>query len=186
MRDNTIGVYLISGFAVPAQKLGDHGYFGLSIDIGRRFEEHERALKKGKHANKHLQNCFNLYGGSNHFIWSVVEECPEDVLSQREIHYITEGNTFLNPKGFNMTPGGEKGVSQAACKPFAFKDIKTGELLCDRNLAQFCRTNPKYDYQQMCRLRRGDIQMYKDLVALETPEIQFDKPDDASPPLNAL
>ena len=185
MSDNIIGVYMISGCAVPAKNRGDHGYFGLSIDIDRRFEEHERALKKGKHPNNHLQHCFNLYGGTNHFIWNIVEECPEDALCEREIHYITDGETFQNPKGFNKTPGGEKGVSQAACKPFAFKDIKTGKLLYDRNLAQFCRKNPQYDYQQMCRLRRGEIQIYKDLVALDTPEIQFDKPDDLSPSSNA-
>jgi hypothetical protein len=129
MSDNTTGVYMISGCAVPAQNLGDHGYFGLSIDIGRRFDDHERALKKGSHANKYLQNCFTLYGGSNYFIWAVVEECPAEVLSEREIHHITEGNTYQNPKGFNLTPGGEAGVSQAACKPFVFKDIKSDILL---------------------------------------------------------
>jgi hypothetical protein len=185
MSDNTTGVYMISGCAVPAQNLGDHGYFGLSIDIDRRFDDHERSLKKGTHGNKYLQNCFNLYGGSNYFIWSIVEECPAESLSDREIHYITEGNTYQNPKGFNMTPGGEKGINQAACKSFAFKDTKTNTLLCGTNLAQFCREQPQYDYQQMSKLRRGDIQMYKHLVALETPEIQFDKPNDVSPSSNA-
>ena len=172
---------MISGCAVPAKNLGDQGYFGLSIDIERRFDDHERALKKGSHANRYLQNCFDLYGGSNYFIWSVVEECPAEALSEREIHYIAEGNTYENPKGFNLTPGGETGVSQAACKPFAFRDIQTGTLFCGTNLAQFCREQPHYEYQQMCRLRRGEIEVYKDLVALDTPEIQFDKPDDASP-----
>jgi hypothetical protein len=185
MSDHTTGVYLISGCAVPAQNLGDHGYFGLSIDIDRRFDDHERALKKGTHGNRYLQNCFNLYGGSNYFIWRIVEECPAEALSDLEIHYITEGNTYQNPKGFNLTPGGEAGVSQAACKPFAFKDTKTGTLLCGTNLAQFCREQPLYDYQQMCKLRRGEIRMYMNLIALETPEIQFDKPNDGSPPSTA-
>ena len=173
MSNTTTGVYMISGCAVPAQNLGDHGYFGLSIDVERRFDDHERALKKGTHVNRYLQNCFSLYGGSNYFVWSIVEECPKEKLDEREIFYIADGNTFTNPKGFNLTPGGEKGISEAACKPFAFRDTKTGTLQCGTNLAQFCRDQPRYDYQQMCRLRRGEVEFYEDLIALPLPEIEF-------------
>ncbi len=168
----TTGVYLISGCAVPPEKLGDHGYFGLSIDIDRRFEQHEYALKRGNHGNAYLQNCFNLYGGSNYFIWQVAETCEEEQLKEREVFHIEQGNTFKNPKGFNLTPGGEGDAKYAAAKHFAFKDIENGTLFCGTNLAEFCREQTKYDYQHMSRLRRGEIDTYMNLIALETPEIE--------------
>lgn len=167
----TTGIYMISSCAVPAEKLGDHGYYGLSIDIDRRFDQHESALRKNTHHNPYLQNCFNRYGGSNYFIWSVVEECDAEALSQREIHYIAAGDTYLNPKGFNLTPGGSDGVREAAAKAFAFIEKETGHLFAGTNLAQFCRDQKKYDYQQMCRLRRGEIVEYMGLIAVETPDL---------------
>ncbi|WP_146180075.1 hypothetical protein [Opitutus sp. ER46] len=167
----TVGIYMISGCAVPAQQLGDHGYFGLSIDVDRRFDQHERDLKKNQHCNQYLQNCFNLYGGSNYFVWSVVEECEKEELSDKEIQHIKDGNTYENPRGFNMTPGGYEGVSVAAAKPFAFRDAKTGTLFIGTNLSQFCRDQPQYDYVQLSRLRRGEIQIYMDLIALDVPEL---------------
>lgn len=162
---------MISGCAVPAQQLGDHGYFGLSIHVETRFDQHETALKRGKHHNAYLQNCFNLYGGSDYFIWDVVEECEPEQLAECEVRHIKEGKTYENPKGFNLTPGGEGDARFAAAKGFAFTDRETGTYFFGTNLAQFCREQPKYDYQQMCRLRRGEIDVYEDLVALDVPEI---------------
>ncbi len=86
---------MISGCAVPPQNLGDHGYFGLSIDIDRRFDEHERALKKGTHVNSYLQNCFKLYGGDSYFVWSVVEECSSDTLTDVEINVVCHTLFFV-------------------------------------------------------------------------------------------
>lgn len=167
----TTGIYLISGCAVPANHLGDHGYFGLSIDIDRRFDQHESALRRGNHPNNYLQNCFNLYGGSDYFIWDIAETCEEEELPEKEVAHIEKGNTFKNPKGFNHTPGGEGDAKFAAAKRFAFKDIENDTLFYGTNLAQFCREQPKYDYQQLSRLRRGEIQIYENLIALEIPEI---------------
>lgn len=168
---SSTGVYLISGFAVPPKNHGDYGYFGLSIDIDRRFEQHETALKRGKHGNNYLQNRFNLYGGSNHFIWEIAETCEQDELKEKEIFHIEKGNTFKNPKGFNLTPGGEGDAKYAAAKTFAFKDVENGTLFCGTNLAEFCREHPHFNYQQLSRLRRGEIDIYENLIALETPEI---------------
>ena len=106
---------------------------------------------------------------------------PKSWRTRLEIAHIKAGNTYENAKGFNLTPGGETGVNQAACKPFAFKDKKTGALLCGINLAQFCREQKRYDYQQLSRLRRGEIAEYEDLIALRTPEITFEAPKTDEP-----
>jgi hypothetical protein len=174
MSNDTSGIYAISGCAVPAEQLGDHGYYGLSIHVDVRFDQHEAALKRGKHGNTYLQNCFNLYGGSNYFLWHLVEKCDPEQLAEREVDYIKDGNTFENPKGFNLTPGGEGDAKFAAAKPFAFKDRKNETCFYGTNLVQFCKEQTKYDYQQMCRLRRGDIAVYMNLVALAIPEIGAD------------
>jgi len=142
---STTGIYAISGCAVPPKRLGDHGYFGRSIDIDRRFDQHESALKRNKHHNQYLQNCFNLYGGPNYFLWYVVEECDAATLSEREIHHIEEGDTYNNPKAFNLTPGGDDGVRLAAAKNFVSKDLQNGSYFYGSNLAQFCRDHPIYD-----------------------------------------
>ncbi len=161
---------MISGCAVPPNQLGDHGYFGLSIHVETRLEQHESALRRGKHHNAYLQNCYNKYGGANYFVWDIVEQCAPDQLAQREISHIDKGNTYKNPKGFNLTPGGEGDARFAAAKTFAFKDRETGTYFFGTNLAQFCREQPKYDYQQLCRLRRREIDVYMDLVALDCPQ----------------
>ena len=164
---STSGIYALSGNGDPAQFLGDHGYLGLSIDLDRRHDEHFRSLKNGKHHNPYLQNYYNKYGSADYIIWFIVEECPQEILDTREIELIESHNTYENPKGFNLTPGGERGVSLAAAKPFFFEHIHDKTHFIGTNLAQFCRDNPEYDYDSMSRLRRGEISVYKDMIAID-------------------
>jgi len=63
-------------------------YLGSSVDIGRRRSSHFRELKKGVHANEHLQRSFIKYG-ENSFVFSVVETCHPDLVKCLE-------NLFLN------------------------------------------------------------------------------------------
>jgi len=53
-----IGVYKISNTLCPEGKY----YIGYSCNIRRRWNNHKRDLKNGKHINIYLQNVYNKYG----------------------------------------------------------------------------------------------------------------------------
>lgn len=84
-------------------------YIGLSKDITKRLKTHLTQLISNTHYNKHLQQSFNKYGKSN-FVFQVVEECAEELLSNKEQQYILFFESFNPLKGFNKTLGGEREI----------------------------------------------------------------------------
>lgn len=83
-----------------------------SIYIGKttrslqsRLKEHLSMLNKGSHHNYKVQECFIKYGEP---IISIIEEVPYtsiSTLSDREVYWIKELNSFK--QGLNLTVGGE-------------------------------------------------------------------------------
>ncbi len=102
MREKVCGIYCIKNL-IDGKK-----YIGYSSDIKTRWRKHVSSLNLGTHVNNYLQNSWNLYG-KNNFSFFILEECNKDILSEREIYYINELNTFL-PNGYNLTLGGEGGI----------------------------------------------------------------------------
>lgn len=78
-------------------------YIGQAKDINARWTHHKSDLKHQRHANKHLQNAWNKYGEEN-FTFSILEECSEEKLNEREKYWIKELDTFNN--GYNQDFGG--------------------------------------------------------------------------------
>jgi len=102
MSKKQIGVYYIK--CIENNKL----YIGSSnTSIKRRFNEHRYALRKNKHANKHLQNAWNKYGEEK-FIFDIIEACKsnQEVLN-KEAHYICILGTTERSIGFNKTKNTE-------------------------------------------------------------------------------
>ncbi len=93
-----IGIYLIKNI------LNGKTYVGQSSDIDGRFRRHISALSKHSHANKYLQADWDRYG-KEAFEFSILEECQEDELNDREKHYILVTNSFS--LGYNMNIGGD-------------------------------------------------------------------------------
>lgn len=93
-----------SGIYVIRNKCNGKCYIGQSLDIHRRTNKHLNDLVNNKHYNDYLQNAWNKYGSEN-FEFCVVELCDGSVLSEREIKYIQEYDSYLN--GYNLTTGGE-------------------------------------------------------------------------------
>jgi group I intron endonuclease len=60
-------------------------YIGCSQNIEKRFKQHIRSLKNGRHQNRHLQSSFNKHGIEN-FLFHVIFEayCEECVLKNLE------------------------------------------------------------------------------------------------------
>jgi group I intron endonuclease len=76
-----IGIYKIQN------KISGDFYIGSSTRIQDRWKDHKRDLRNDEHFNEHLQNAWNKYGEEN-FIFSIIEECNENILVKQEQHYI--------------------------------------------------------------------------------------------------
>lgn len=83
----------------------DKRYIGCSKSIKRRWTEHKRRLLLNNHDNAHLQGAYNKYGPEM-FEYSILEECPEDIMQEREEYWIAYYDSKNN--GYNMCDGGGK------------------------------------------------------------------------------
>ena len=72
-------------------------YIGQSVDISQRWSSHRWALNAGKHDNLHLQHAWNKYG-PNKFEFSVVGECSEAELNERETFW----KQYYDPNTYNI------------------------------------------------------------------------------------
>jgi len=97
-RNIVAGVYKIENI------INNKIYIGSSNDIHKRLLEHKRRLKKNNHANNHLQNAWNKYGGDN-FNFSKVEiiEFPSrEKLLEREQFWIDKTKCADRSIGYNI------------------------------------------------------------------------------------
>ena len=97
MKEQICGIYMIKN------KVNGNVYIGQAVDIYERRKEHISLLRRGRHINNHLQRAWNKYGEDN-FEFSIVEECDENALNDREIYWIAEYGSYHN--GYNQTLGG--------------------------------------------------------------------------------
>lgn len=91
-----VGIYKIEN------KINGKIYIGQSKNIQKRWEEHKSCQKP----NAILTIAFQKYGISN-FDFSVIEECQQDELDEREKYWIQYYNSFED--GYNLTRGGNSG-----------------------------------------------------------------------------
>ena len=66
-------------------------YIGSSKNIKKRWYEHKRMLRYGKHHSKYLQQSFKKYGEEN-FVLTILEICDEGELLKLEQKYFDEIN----------------------------------------------------------------------------------------------
>lgn len=93
----SVGIYKIENL------INGKIYIGQSIDIEKRWSTHVSILNQNHHYNPHLQNAWNKYGIEN-FKFSIIEECTQYELNDREIYWIEQYDSFKN--GYNLTSGG--------------------------------------------------------------------------------
>ena len=70
-------------------------YIGSSINLERRWKQHIRAMRNGKHHNFLLQRVFDKHG-INVFSFSVLESCTDTELENREQYYIDSLKPLFN------------------------------------------------------------------------------------------
>ena len=67
--------------------------------LAERRKQHEKGV-----GNYYFQRAIKKYG-KDHFEWSILEECDNTILNDREIYWINFFNTYTN--GYNSTCGGD-------------------------------------------------------------------------------
>ena len=82
---NVPGIYYI--------KIYTRDYVGSAVSIGHRLKHHLWALNAQKHHNRTMQNAWNKYGKAE---FKMLETCDPDSLIEKELHYITVLNPYMN------------------------------------------------------------------------------------------
>lgn len=88
---------VISGIYLIATPNGSK-YIGSSNNIYRRWSEHRRNLRNGKHHSKRLQAAWDKYKGDLRF--EVICECPIESLIEMEQKHIEEMQASLNTTNY--------------------------------------------------------------------------------------
>lgn len=86
----------------PSNKI----YIGKTVCLNARISNYRRC--NGIKEQKIIYNSIKKYGWENH-IFEIITEAPQNILSDLEIKYIKEYNSFHydNPDGMNLTKGGD-------------------------------------------------------------------------------
>jgi group I intron endonuclease len=161
MRDDKCGVYQIRC------KSDGKVYIGSSKRIYRRWTDHRRQLKDGTHHTAHLQHAWVKYGADD-FEFSVIEECEQLELEQREQYWIDQ----LLPE-FNIIR--EVFPRWVATPEMQAKAAETRRALAA--LITHCPQGHLYDEANIYRGKSGNRQCricnrewVKEVYASETPE----------------
>lgn len=99
-RDVICGIYSIENI------INHKKYIGQSVNVEHRWYCHRSDLKNKKHDNDYLQKSWNKYGEEN-FQFRVLEQCPRDMLNEKERYYIDLYNTMNRDYGYNLKSGGQ-------------------------------------------------------------------------------
>lgn len=141
-----IGIYIIKCTA------NNKVYIGQSINLKNRLRGHKYQLKKGIHANIHLQSAFNKYG-ENYFNYDILEVVDEkdytkDKLNLLEIKYISLFNSADRNFGYNLDLGGNgKGrASKETCEKLskAMKGKYVGRKMSEETKSLMRKNNARY------------------------------------------
>ena len=92
----TIGIYCYEN------KLNHKKYIGQSTNIEKRYVQH--IYDASSRPCQVIDFAINKYGIDN-FNFTVLEECSEDRLNEREVYWINYYNSYIN--GYNSTTGGK-------------------------------------------------------------------------------
>ena len=91
-------------------------YIGQSIDIDRRYREHQK-----RDCDYSFHNAIKEHGQED-FDFEILELCKKEKLNEREKYQIAYYNSYYH--GYNETPGGEGSYMSGKKKPVAQYDLE--------------------------------------------------------------
>lgn len=106
-------------------------YIGSSVDVGKRFWEHESFLRHNKHHSKHLQRAYNKYGKDN-FKFDLITSCDKEKLEIFEQYYIDLFEATNINSGYNTSPaaGSTRGIKFTQEHRDKLSKAKKGKTPC--------------------------------------------------------
>lgn len=129
-----------------------HGYIGATSqpNVAYRFQQHYTCYKSdGPNEIYKSWRWLREQNIEHIMILEVIDRCSTNDEAFRREAELIEAEGTLSPNGFNMTPGGEKGIRQ--CKASGIDaDLENKE---DR-IAEFLKSNRKKDYTYVSHHRR--------------------------------
>lgn len=110
----TCGIYKIEN------KINHKVYIGQSVNIEKRWRDHRYRSQTGDGEAFECALYKEMYGHLTDFDFSILEECPRDMLDIQEIGWIHKYDSTDSWKGYNRSPGGQdegrQGVYQKLSK----------------------------------------------------------------------
>lgn len=99
----TCGIYKIENL------INHKVYIGQSVNIKRRWREHQYYAQNSEQKPEHLYLSMAYYGIEN-FSFEVIEYCSQKDLDSREIYWISYYQSTDREKGYNIETGGKQGT----------------------------------------------------------------------------
>ena len=121
------GIYCITN------KINGKCYVGQSINIEQRWKAHRTRpfCTNNSQYNSIFYRAIRKYGLEN-FIFTVLEECSQDILNEREVFWIKKLDSYNN--GYNLTEGGDSARTNSKLSEAEVKEIK--DLLLNSTLTE--------------------------------------------------
>ena len=107
-------------------------YIGSSADITKRWNIHRSELKLNKHHSIILQRHANKYGLDD-LVFSIVEECSEDILISREQYYLDSLTPYFN---IRKTADSNKGIKRTEETKRKLRAFNLGKKMSDETKAK--------------------------------------------------
>ena len=143
-------------------------YVGKALNLYARTRQH---IQPGKQDSVALHAAVKKYG-TRRFMLSIIEFCDKEELNDRERYWIKELNTYLDPKDYNLTPGGDGGRGLWKVTPEMFEQI-VAQLRDTSDTALTFREIGEYwglDRTTIGKINVGHFEYTKDLgVDIEFP-----------------
>lgn len=143
-----IGIYKITNL------LNNKMYIGQSNNIQRRFSEHSY---KGAESRIVLDSAIKKYGKDN-FSFEVLEECPKELLNERETYWIKFYNSVET--GYNLSYGGDsqsqgENNGRALVSEEDVKNIRLAYLAKERRKVVYEKYKNKITFSTFARIWDG-------------------------------
>lgn len=118
-------------------------YIGQSVDIYARYQAHRRAAKNPNDLshNTKIHLAMEEYGVDNFYL-EILEECEYNELSEKEIYWIAQYDSYNN--GYNMTIGGDGSKGESNGRALLTKAMVEDIRLAYANHIPFREVYKKY------------------------------------------
>ena len=115
--------------------------------------------------------------GSESFEWSILEECSNDLLDDKEIYWISYYNTYEN--GYNMTKGGDHADALVDWRKNNPDKVKENALNGLKYANEYHKNHREEHLKQLASVRQKGVDATKKKVRCIEKDIIFDSLADA-------